>query len=172
MQSHIHVFMEELVQRYEQANIPNHFSIEQVDTILRGKYLATPTDIEMFADLKHDPYVDFENIVGAYAITNQEVLSQLLSANEKISLYEFIRSLEKKEEDLDNDSMDGHTGRRIDIILESKDGTRLTGFTVQGLCDKLVAELAVMKGIDVEECILGNEQFYHYLRNLLKAQYI
>ncbi|TXK77023.1 hypothetical protein [Paenibacillus sp. N3.4] len=178
METILYSFMQELMEKYKELEIPNKFSLQEADNILKKKYLATELDKKEFEDLKGDIHVHYEKISKCYTIQNEEVLNSLYSATEKISRFIMMEHLKKQA--FNNDDMDikklemwreVNQGSRINVILESEN-QYISGFTIQGGSDKLVNELVVFKGIDSEKCVLENQEFLYYLQALLKAGYL
>jgi hypothetical protein len=177
--SPFHSFMQQLFQRYQQAEIPHFFTIDIVVNILKENYFAVELNKKYFEDLKSDSFVNFENIIGAYTITDIKTLENLYSAEEKIGIFEFVeykKMLVAYSDDSDNELAqmwsEIQEGRRINIILESNNGINISGFTVQGGSEKICDELIVMQGLEAEDCKLGNEKFHNYLKSLIRAGYL
>lgn len=179
LESPFHSFMKRLYQKYQQAEIPHFFTVDTVEKIFKEKYLAVELDKKYYEDLKSDQFVKFENIIGAYTITDIKTLENLYISEEKIEIFELIeynKTLILHPDDVGNELAkmwtDVQEGRRINIILESANGINISGFTVQGVSEKICSELFVMQGIDPGECKLGNENFHRYLKSLLRAGYL
>ena len=162
-------FIEEIYQKYKDQNIPYKFSMEKIHKILKDKYSAIEEDIK-FADIGED----VENPCKYYVITESNVLKNLYTDEEKIDLY--TMGLFLKNEIIENQTekmwLDIQVGRRINIILTSEDDQYISGFTLQGVSEKLFNELCIFEGIDKSKCHIGNEEFHQYLKRLVKADYI
>ncbi|MDQ1913730.1 hypothetical protein RAC89_25340 [Paenibacillus sp. GD4] len=157
------------------SNKPLKYSIKDIDEFLKTQYKAVEIGIEEVDDLKKDPLANFNNIVKCYEISNAEVLSCSFSpdevriqgeiercnmaypppANEKEAMWQNIQH-----------------GKLLRVVLESEDGHILSGFTIQGLCEKLIDQLFIFRGIDKSDCVLGNSIYEGYLKLLHKAGYI
>ncbi|WP_445487632.1 hypothetical protein [Niallia sp. 03133] len=179
MESSVHFYLKQLFQKYKNAKIPNHFTMESIIHHLKEKYQAKEVDTKYYEDLKADPFVDFESIIGMYSITNLNILENLYSEEEKIDIFELIgmnKTIETHPDETENDIVamwvDVQEGRRINIILESENGCNLSGFTIQGHCQRIFDELSVLQGLEKEECVLGNEKFHIYLKSLVRTGYL
>jgi hypothetical protein len=162
-------FIEVIYQKYIGQNLPCKFKLEDIHKIMKDKYSAVEEDI-MFADIGED----VENPCRYYVITETNVLKNLFTDEEKIDLYTMGSLL--KNEPIENKKekmwLDVQVGRRINIILTSEDNEYISGFTLQGMSEKLFNELCIFEGIDNSKCQLGNEEFHEYLKRLVKADYI
>ncbi|MFI8684836.1 hypothetical protein [Rossellomorea sp. NPDC077527] len=170
MKSFITPFVEQMVENYKKKNIPHQFSLNQVDGILKEKYLAVEESVS-------DADIDQESRIHAikyYVITDENVLQRVFTAIEKIDFFELMNSSDQDEKQTTVEKMwtDIQYGQRINVILESMDHTYITGFTLQGMSEKLFHELNVFVGIDPGECTVENECFLHYLRSLVVAGYL
>ncbi|NOU87085.1 hypothetical protein GC102_15035 [Paenibacillus sp. LMG 31460] len=163
METILYSLMQELLEKYKKLKIPNRFTLEEVENILKKKYLVIELDKKEFGD--------YEKISKCYSIQNEEVLNSLYSAEEKISIFIMLEHLKKEIKLSTKDIDEIHAGRRINIILESEN-QYISSFTIQGMSNKLVNELIVLKGIDSEKCTLENQEFLYYLQALLKSGYI
>ncbi len=72
-------FMEVIFQKYRELNISNKFKLEEIDKILKDKYLAIEEDIK-FADIGED----VENPCKYYVITESDVLKNLFTDEKKL----------------------------------------------------------------------------------------
>ncbi|MEH7610015.1 hypothetical protein [Gottfriedia acidiceleris] len=60
----------------------------------------------------------------------------------------------------------------INVMLESKDGKRISGYTVQGSCSYISSELVVFIGTKQEDQNLDNHRFRYYLDCLEETGYL
>lgn len=162
--------IEELYKKFLSKKIPNYFLIDDIDRIYKEKYKIKELAINDFLELKKDPYVDFPNIFKCYQIDDETVLNNLYSDEEKEAqqeLYEFLlNAYPDKEINLKDQKI-------INIILESKDGKRISGYTVQGArCDYIEKELVAFIGIEMENQKLNNIKFINYLNALDEIGYL
>lgn len=176
MKRYLDSFMQKLFEKYKEVGIPLQYTLEEIDQILKVKYLAVEMDKKEFADLKQDPHANYENIRKCYAIQDKEVLERLFTDMEKIDIYSMIQFLKSSNDDIQNETEkmwnDVQEGRRINIILESDDNKYISGYTLQGASEKIWNELIIFEGVTSSDCQLGNEKFHDYLKALLKAEYI
>lgn len=181
MEAILYSYMQGLLEKYEELKIPNKFSLQEVDNLLKKKYMAIELDKMEFEDLKGDVHVQYNKITKCYAIQNEEVLNSLYSAKEKVDHFIMIEFLRKQnfnnDDSNDSDSkrkemsMEVNQGKRINVILESEN-QYISGFTLQGRSNKLLNELVVFKGIDSDKCNLENQEFLYYVQALLESGYI
>jgi hypothetical protein len=170
--------IKKLFYKYKELNIPNKFTIQEVDSILKNKYNAVEIDKQQYTELKNDPYINYEKIVKSYKLEDNNVLNNLFNDEEKNNFIEIEKENSKypihPEEDYNKaiEQRNLQEGKLLLIFLESEDGKYISTFTLQGQCEKLSIELIVFKGIDPDKCDLQNESFVHYLEALLKAGYI
>ena len=169
METFIEQLMEKIYQKYQALDIPNRFTLEEIDLILKEKYSAVEKDVAL-ADIGDD----VENPIKYYVITDIHVLKNLYTTEEIIDLYTMACFSEGSliEDEFDQIWEDVGAGKRIHIILTSVDNQYIDGFTIQGESDRLLNELCVFEGIDESDCHLGNEEFHEYLKRLIKAGYI
>ncbi|TKJ83085.1 hypothetical protein PaeCFBP13512_23145 [Paenibacillus sp. CFBP13512] len=167
--------IEQIYERFLNSNIPYEFSLNHVDQILQNKYAAVEVSKSTVEDLKNDPMCDFDAIYKCYIITDTAVLDSLFTEEEKL-----MHSAKKKRNinktNLDKNAKtwrDIKEGRMIRVIVDSDNGSTMTGFNLQGLCEVLMYELYVLKGIKPEACTNPNDPYFaHYLECLDKAGYL
>ena len=160
---------EKLYSKYISKKIPNYFTLETVDRILKAKYKAKEIEKLNFIELNIDPAVNYSNIKKCYQIYDDKVLESLFSDVEKDSHLDFYKEISSNYPDQD---FRIDEGKLINIILESMDGKRISSFTVQGRCDYIFDELVVFKGLDLENLKLENRKFKNYLKALYKTGYL
>jgi hypothetical protein len=160
--------VEELYAKFLLKKIPNYFLIDDIDRIYKEKYKIKELSIEDFSDLKKDPYVDFSNIVRCYQIDNEEVLDNIFNEDEKETQQEFYEFLLNVYPD---EGINLKDQKIINIILESKDGKQISGYTIQGgRCIYIEKELLVFKGVDNQK--LDDIKFINYLNALDEIGYL
>lgn len=172
MGNYLENFAEKTFEKYKELKIPNKFTLVEVDNILKEKYSVIEEDLS-FADIEED---NRANVKKYYVISDIDVLKSLFTNVEKIDLYN-IGQINKNnptkfENDIEKVWNDVQEGRRLNIIVESQDNKHISGFTLQGMSEKLFNVLTIFVGIDSTECHLGNEQFHEYLKRLILAEYI
>ncbi|PEC47334.1 hypothetical protein COJ46_19275 [Bacillus sp. AFS077874] len=162
--------IEELYAKFLSKKIPNYFLIDDIDRIYKEKYKIKELVKEDFLELKEDPYVDFPNIIKCYQIDDETVLNNLYSDEEKESQQEFYEFLLNTYPDKEFKLKDQ---KIINIILESKDGKRISGYTLQGGMSKYIQkELVAFIGIEMENQQLDNVKFINYLNALDEIGYL
>ncbi|BFH68369.1 hypothetical protein J27TS7_54070 [Paenibacillus dendritiformis] len=148
----------QLYEKYLTLNIPNPFTLEQINERLMKQYSATPVDVNRFDDLKKDPWADFHTAVAAYQFRNSDGVEKLLileSPDEKIEFYKECTY-----------------GDGCNLILNSEDQIYVSGGTIQVGTKLLLIELDIFGGIDKEDMVPGKEEFNDYLKALYLAGYI
>ncbi|HWO95917.1 MAG TPA: hypothetical protein VNM45_06220 [Bacillus sp. (in: firmicutes)] len=145
MKTYLDSFTQKAVEKYKELGIPLRYTLEEIDKILKTKYLAVEVDKKEFADLKEDPYAHYENIRKCYVIQDKKILERLFTDTEKIDLYNMIQFLKTSSNDIQNENekmwKDVQEGGRINIILESEDNKYISDFTLQGMNGKIMTEL-------------------------------
>lgn len=158
-----------LYSKFLTKNIPNYFLIDEVDRIYKEKYKANELDKTNFIDLKKDPYVDYTNIVKCYEIKDEKILVNLFCKEEKKQHQHFTKKYASR---YPGEDLRLNEGKLINVILESKDGKRICGYTVQGSCSYISSELVVFIGSKQEEQNLDNRKFRYYLNCLEEIGYL
>ncbi|MCA1054362.1 hypothetical protein LCM10_05135 [Rossellomorea aquimaris] len=162
-------FIESLLKKYGEGAIPHSFAVREVAAILKKKYAAEEIDVDL-ADIDEESRL---NAIGYYAITDEAVLATVFSDVEKVDLYEMtLQEDQSSENEVERMWCDIQEGRRVNIILESIDSVTFSGFTLQGMSERLFHELNVLTGIHPAECKLGNEAFHAYLKSLVVSRYL
>lgn len=163
-----------LHERYLKSRLPNRFPVAQVCRILTDKFRAEEMDKDWFADLKKDPLVHDERIAKCFKIVDDSVLQSLFSPEERQMHRDSAASFR-------NDRLHGEReriwkdlqeGKRLHVVLETVDGESLSGFTLQGISQKLLAELVVLQGIDPARAIPGTLPYERYLQFAAEAGYL
>ncbi|MGV7117139.1 hypothetical protein [Paenibacillus kyungheensis] len=116
---------------------------------------------------------DFDAIYKCYVITDAVVLDSLFTPEERSIQSEMAKENSKYPAEDDSLWRDIQEGRMIRVIVDSDNGNTMTGFNLQGLCEVLMYELYVLKGIKPEACTDPNDPYFaHYLECLDKAGYL
>lgn len=163
--------------KYKQLNFPK-FNLNQIDNILKNKYNAEEVDVQLFPELQNDPYFNSSHVTKCYAIHDPEVLKNLFSEEEKKDHLEFMRLNGVLNKKVDHSVVEDRLhaigqGSLLYIFFQSPDGTYLGSFlSTHGQCEKISHELIVFKGIDPENCVIGNVDYKLYLFSLVKAGYL
>lgn len=164
---------EELYTAFKEKNLPTSYSSEEVLNYLINTLKAQNLSVKEF--LKLDPTIKKNGLWKVLVINDPEILSNLFTQAEKRE-----HELQKKDhienpinlEDYpskDHASLemwsDIETGKRLNILLyKSLLSKKITGYTLQGECKKVLMELDVLSGVDKMD--LENDEFVKYL-NLL-----
>ncbi|MFD1989957.1 hypothetical protein ACFSGI_08305 [Paenibacillus nicotianae] len=165
---------EQLYSLFQSKQIPYEYDLTFVDQLLRTTYGAIEVSKSTVEDLKKDPMCDFDTIYKCYVITDTKILNSLFTPEERSIQAEMSKkhATYPQTED-DNVWRDIQEGRMIRVIIDSTNGTTMTGFNLQGLCEVLMYELYVLKGIKPEACTNPNDPYFaHYLECLDKAGYL
>ncbi|WCT54174.1 hypothetical protein PQ456_13270 [Paenibacillus kyungheensis] len=162
-----------LYQLFQIKQISYQYDLKFVDQLLRTKYGAIEVSKSTVEDLKNDPMCYFDAIYKCYVITDAVVLDSLFTPEERSIQSEMAKENSKYPAEDDNVWRDIQEGRMIRVIVDSDNGNTMTGFNLQGLCEVLMYELYVLKGIKPEACTDPNDPYFaHYLECLDKAGYL
>ncbi|UPK46614.1 pyruvate kinase [Paenibacillus pabuli] len=131
--------IQRLYDKYLTLNIPNRFTLSEIHQTITEKYHAEKVDLELFSDLRGDPYAYFDTAVVAYTFSDSEAIKKLSELN-------YTKNLSV-----------------ISWILNSRDNKYLTGGTMRGESCVLDLEIAIFNGMDEEEKQLGNLRFEEFL---------
>lgn len=170
------VIDKEFYRKFQESNLPFKYSINEIEQILKQKYRAVEIDINTFKE--KDPYYNIENVVKCYKIEDKSILDKLYNEEEKKIQKDYSEKYNEKDLSKSKTNLstlmwkDINEGKLINILLEKKGQNALVDFTIQGLCDKLVAEMTILRGIDPKDCITGNRIFDNYINCLTKLGYI
>ncbi|MBU5353682.1 pyruvate kinase [Paenibacillus silvae] len=137
-----------LYNKYITLDIPNRFTLEQIYQTITEKYFAVKVDMELFSDLRLDPYASFETAVAAYSFPHPEAVKRLSLLNNTENSYD------------------------ISWIINSEDNVYMSGGTIRGVSFILDLEIAIFNGMDEEEKTLGNPRFEEFLIILYLTGYI
>ncbi|WCF06308.1 pyruvate kinase [Paenibacillus thiaminolyticus] len=142
-----------LYEKFLLTNIPNPFTLKDIDNRLKTKYYAEEVDLDKFDGLKKDSHANFDTIVKAYTFKDERGLKELLKLN--------------PDEDLDCYIPNG-----FHYLLNSNDNEFLSGATEKGMSFVLSLESSIFMGIEESDMVLGNERFEDYLKALYLTEYI
>ncbi|WP_042479073.1 hypothetical protein [Bacillus ndiopicus] len=167
--------IKELFEKYKKLSITyKAFTLQEIEEVFKNKYLAKEiVNDHTYFGLIDDLMVDVSNIVKMYEISDSNILNSLYSDEERqtqkaLASEDFIVETEN-----DLLSINIMQGKLIRIALESKDNNTLLGYTQQGECKKIAAELFVAGStITKEDINLEDEWFQEYLEALVLAGYI
>lgn len=120
------------------------FTKEEVEQLLIEKFNAEEFSFEQMLDLKNYDFFEYDKIYKAYTIKYKCILKGLFNEEEKDShnqaeSYEDLDTYSKLEEYIVcNDIIKNQQiGKRVDVILESKDGKYISKFEVRDQCEKM-----------------------------------
>ncbi|WP_088072785.1 hypothetical protein [Gottfriedia luciferensis] len=113
--------------------------------------------------------MDYSNIVKCYEIYDEKILEKLFCKEEKKQHQHFTKKYASR---YPGEDLRLNEGKLINIIIESKDGKQISGYTVQGSCSYISSELVVFIGIDHEKQDLDNHKFRYYLNCLEETGYL
>ncbi|MFD2114171.1 hypothetical protein ACFSTH_00190 [Paenibacillus yanchengensis] len=160
---------------FKEKKIPKSYTLGEVDNFLKSKYKAISVDKGQFDDLQLDPAVNFNKIVACYKINDPEILQSIFTESELQMHQDSNQKNVSSNFELNSNFkmwVDVQGGRLINVVIESDNGTTMSAFTMQGLSEKLLYELVIMKGIDPEICHIGNETYETYLTFLHRVGYL
>lgn len=137
------------------------FTKEEVEQLLIEKFNAEEFPFEQMLDFKNYDFFEYNKIYKAYTIKDKCILTGLFNEEEKDShneaeSYEDLDTYSKLEEDIVcNDIIKNQQiGKRVDVILESKDGKYISKFEVRDQCEKMdrfLNSLVVGRHIQLKE---------------------
>ena len=164
-----------LFEKFKEFNTTSKaFSMQEIEGIFKNKYLAEEiVNDNTYLGLIDDPMVDVSKIAKMYKISDSNILNDLYTDEEKqtqrvLTSEEFIVETEN-----DLLSMNILQGKLLRIALESEDNNTLSGYTQQGECKKIAAELFVLgTTVTKEDINVKDEWFQEYLEALVLAGYI
>ncbi|MDM5296859.1 hypothetical protein QUF51_01540 [Bacillus pumilus] len=157
------------------------FTKERVAEIITSKFKAREFSKTKILDLVNDDHFEYTKIYKCFVIDDPSILIQLFSNEEKKNHREEILDNREhplnpkrvKEWEYNHLLLDEQEGRRIDIILESKDGLYISESQVRASCEKLDRYInALIVGAIIENELeeypvdIHNEHFQFYLENL------
>lgn len=168
-------WIEGLFRQYKKMKITSRiFSLQEIENILKNKYLAEEIiNDHTYLGLIDDPMVNVNNIFKMYKISDFNILNSLYIEEEK----KMQRALANEDFIIENDNdlsnISIMQGKLIRIALESEDGKTLSGYTQQGECKKIAAELFVLGAtVNKEDIDIKNEWFQEYLEALVLSGYL
>ncbi|UTR16862.1 hypothetical protein MM221_10300 [Salipaludibacillus sp. LMS25] len=171
---------ERLYKKYVHRKDRLSFTKEDVERIIIKKFKATAFPKEALLDLKNDDHFDYDKIYKCFVIDDPQILHGLYSDEErKLHREDLLDHRENplnprkvKDWDYNHIIMDELEGRRIDIVLESKDGEVITEFEVRN-CESMnryLNALIVCSNLERELTTysedIHDENFQFYLDNL------
>ncbi|WP_212935772.1 hypothetical protein [Bacillus hominis] len=165
-----------LYEKYKMRNIPNKFSINEIDGVLKDEYKVTEIEKGKIGYMMHDSYTNFDEIIKCYKIDQQDILLSLFSDEENsnfaemVKLYQSEKHMHYDEQDFFNQQI--QEGKLIVIFLASKDGTFINYFNLLGHSEKVYHKLTVFMGLEKEECSIDNPLFQEYLQALDATGYL
>ena len=142
-----------LYEKYLTLNIPNPFTLKDIECLYKQKYFAKEVSIECFAGLRRDPHANFDTVVKAYIFRDERGIKELLKLNP-------------------DEYLECYKPNGINSIINSEDNIYMSGGTMQGMSFLLALETSIFCGIEEENMKLGNEEFEDYLKALYLAGYI
>lgn len=161
--------MEALHRKFIELGLPYKYTNLQVEEMLVNEYAAKEIPKTTIADLMNDPQVDFSSIFKCFDIDDEIILNNKYSETEKAIHQQYAEDHPNHPSDhTATDWAKIQAGKLLRVVLTSNDNQTLSSFTVQGLCNNLVTDLAVMQGISPENCKLNNEYYKKYLQLLQK----
>lgn len=174
---------EKLFRKYKYKQEELIFTKEQVVERLVSKYNAEEFEKELVLDLVRDDHFHYDKIYKCFRINDPHILNKVFTAEEKSEHIEEIKYNEMNAFDYSKLTgpnfeynkmiLDEQGGRRIDIILESKDGTYISEFQVRHRSDKissylnaLIVQALIQTGAAEYEEDIEDYYFKFYLDNL------
>lgn len=164
-----------LDENFKASSLPSNYTLDQAGELLQKNYNAIELSKEDFKCLQQDPDAKYDHIAKCYKIVDTNLLHSIYTQDEEQNLSEMILYLNSLVNDIRGSSenseielmwKDIQEGRRINIVLESIDNNTISSFTMQGLSQKILNDLIILKGVPNEYCVLGNPHYEHYLNVL------
>lgn len=180
---------EKLYKQYLYRQNELTFTKERVVEIITSKFEAKEFSKTEVLDLVNDDQLEYEKIYKCFIIDDPSLLIKLFSNEEKQDHREQVldnrvnplnpKKVKNKEWKYNHLLLDEQEGRRIDVILESKDGIYITEFTVRGCCEKisryvnaLIVGALIQNGLAEFHDDINDEYFQFYLENLDKFGFL
>ncbi len=159
------------------------FTREQVVHRIKTKFNAKEFPKEDLLDLVNDDQLDYCNIFTCLCIDDPHALLKLYSNKERENHKEEIKDnrenplnpkkVKKTEWNYNHILMDEQEGRRLDIVMESKNGIYISEFIVRGESERLnrylnalVVGALIQSGESNYPADISDEYFQFYLDNL------
>ncbi|MEK4236840.1 hypothetical protein [Paenibacillus sp. FSL H7-0714] len=170
--------LKQLDNNFKASGLPSNYTLDQAGQLLQENYNAIELSKEDFKSLQKDPDAKYDHIAKCYKIMDTKLLYSIYTQEEKQDLSEMILYLNSLVNDNRGSSENSESelmwknikeGRRINIVLESVDNNSISSFTMQGLSQKILYDLIILKGIPDEYCLLGNPHYEYYLNVLHNA---
>ncbi|MCM3179560.1 hypothetical protein AB1L05_12400 [Cytobacillus horneckiae] len=180
---------EKLINQYLHRNNQLTFTKEEVINRIISKFKAREYPKEEVLDLVNDDQLEYSKIFTCLVIDDPFVLAKLFTSNEKSYHNEQLKDnrenplnpskVKKNEWNYNHMILDEQEGRRIDIILESKDDLYITEFIVRdrsevlsGYLNALIVGALLQSGMAEYPADISNEYFQFYLDNLEKFGFL
>ncbi|MDE5052515.1 hypothetical protein NDK25_09645 [Niallia taxi] len=159
------------------------FTKDQVIERVKRKYGATEFQKEELLDLVNDDQLDYNKITLCLSISNANVLSKVFTEEEKADQQEQVidnikfplssKKIKKDEYSYNQILVAEQEGKRINIILESKDNKYISEFLVRGnsmlinrYLNAMIVGSLLEQGTAEYEADLNDDYFQFYLENL------
>jgi len=166
---------------HNQSNLS--FTKEQVVDRIKTKFNAREFPKEDLLDLVNDDQLEYSKIFSCLCIDDPHVLLKLYSDKERDDHKEEIKDnrqnplnpkkVKKTEWKYNHILLDEQEGRRLDIVLESKNGVYISEFIVRGECERLnrylnalVVGALIQRGESEYPADMNDEYFQFYLENI------
>lgn len=176
---------EKLFNQYLHRQKQLTFTKEEVVNRIIAKFKAREFQKEEVLDLVNDDQLEYSKIFTCLVIDDPFILAKLFTDNERS--YHNMQLKDNRENPLDSAKvksnewnynhmlLDEQEGKRIDIILESKDDIYITEFIVRdrsevlnGYLNALIVGALIQRGIAQYPADISDEYFQFYLENLDK----
>jgi len=166
---------------YNQSNLS--FTKEQVIDRIKIKFNAKEFPKEDLLDLVNDDQLEYSKIFTCLSIDDPHVLLKLFSNEEREEHKEEVednrenplnpKKVKKNEWKYNHILLDEQEGRRLNIVLESKDGIYISEFIVRGNSERLnrylnalVVGSLIASGKSDYPANIDDEYFQFYLDNI------
>jgi len=164
---HKQIFYKALYEAYKKGlkkPLPKDNTIPSIDKYMKKELLAKEFMDRTFEGIHKDEYIRVKEIVKMYRVCNADILDSLYIPQEKIHDVAFKENVMK-------------TARKnhLILILESKNGITVSGYTIMGYSEKfnaVINSILSRPSIAPEELDLNNEVDMHYLKSLWVAGFL
>lgn len=161
-----------LHQAFMQKNLPYLYTLTEVEDTLRSKFKAIEEDPVYVKDLAKDEHADFEHFYKCYIINDPSILQSIFTLDE-LDIHESMKEDSNSSTNPFQQAWaDIQQGRLLRIAIMSSNGENMTSFTQQGISERLLFELLVLKGMNPVNAIPGNPEYERYLEHLHQAGYL
>lgn len=177
----------ELTDKYQKYKHRLIFTKEDLVRILKEKLNAEEISKEKILDLGRNDQVNHKYVFAAFSITNPAILAELFTSEEKVDHEEEIEdnknypfdwsNVTPGEEEFVQWGLDWQEGRRITLVLESKDDKYVNAWDMRANSIKINCFLnaltyGAIHELNKKKGSIDKELFHDYLNDLEKFDFL